>query len=224
MDCLTAGGEDLEEFKLLVWRVTAPAITWTSEENADTLFPSEDEVQPPPSKKHRKSKQAVSQPAAKPVVRASSLAQVSTAAAPLPVAACSSSSKKPYFKPIPPKIATAYDLFGTDSEDDEKADIPTTGKSPSPLTSYVTRRLANGHSRQIFDRKPGTHYVDLKIYRCDEIEKVQPINRWRQAIVTVKNKTFDNTGAWQHLANFIRETRKEFVNCPQTYVSNYYSN
>ncbi|KAL4704436.1 hypothetical protein ACJJTC_014368 [Scirpophaga incertulas] len=122
-----------------------------SEENADSLFPSEDEVQPPPSKKHRKSKQAVSQPAAKPVVRASSLSQVSTAAAPLPVAACSSSSKKPYFKPIPPKIATAYDLFGTDSEDDEKADIPTT-------------------------------------------------------------------------ANFIRETRKEFVNCPQTYVSNYYSN
>lgn len=136
----------------------------------------------------------------------------------------SSTSKKPHFKPIPPKKPTAYDLFGTDSEDEEVKDVPAadTGRKLVPLSSYITRRLANGHSRQSFDCKPGTHYIDLKVYRCDEINKIQPINRWRQAIVTVKNQTSDNTDAWQHLANFIMATRKEFRKCPQTFVSNYY--
>lgn len=132
-----------------------------------------------------------------------------------------SASKKPLIKPIPPKKCTVYDLFGTDSEDDEK-EVPASVPGKAPLASYITRRLANGHSRQIHEKKPGSHYIDLKIYRCDEIEKVPPMNRWRQAIVTVKNQTFDNTDAWQHLSNFIMATRKEYVKCPPTFVSNYY--
>ena len=129
--------------------------------------------------------------------------------------------KKPVFKPITPRKATVHDLFGSDSDDDTiEHSAPVNGKNKLP--SYITTRLANGQSRKIFENKPGTHYIDLKIYRCDEIESVQAMNRWRQAIVTVKSRTDDNTDSWQHLANFIMSTKKEYRNCPSTFISNYY--
>lgn len=199
-----------------------------SHENAETLFPSDVDEEPQVQKKKhdgRKRKHASSRTSspsrASPVPRPSTSAMSAVPSSAKPSAPPRpSASKKPYIKPIPPRKCTAYDLFGTDSEDDEKEPPAVTGKSP--LASYITRRLANGHSRQTFEKKPGTHYIDLKIYRCDEIENVQPINRWRQAIVTLKNQTFDNTDAWQHLSNFIIATRKEYVKCPPTFVSNYY--
>lgn len=129
--------------------------------------------------------------------------------------------KKPVIKPIPPKKATVRDIFGTDSEDEDQ-DQPVAGKPIQLLQSYMTRRLANGHSRQTCDTKKGSHYIELKVYNCDEIEKVSPMNRWRHAIVCVKNKTDENTEAWQHLTNFIIATRKEFRNCPINFISNYY--
>lgn len=177
-------------------------------------------MQPPVAKKTKKRKQVPTQ-TQEAVAAARTASHSPSRASPAP-STSRSAPKKPYFKPIPPKKATAYDLFGTDSEDDEKEDVAVPGKAPIQLTSYLTRRLANGHSRQTYEHKPGTHYIDLKVYRCDEIKNVQPINRWRQAIVTVKNQTSENTDAWQHLTNFIMATRKEFVKCPPTFVSNYY--
>lgn len=213
------------------------SLHFRSYENAETLFPSDVDEEPQvPKKKHdgRKRKHAstrTTEPAQRSwssPSRASPTPGPSTSAtpvepSPVPPPSRPSALKKPHqtrIKPIPPKKCTVYDLFGTDSEDDEKEVPAVTGKTP--LASYITRRLANGHSRQIYEKKPGTHYIDLKIYRCDEIEKVPPMNRWRQAIVTVKNQTFDNTDAWQHLSNFIMATRKEYVKCPPTFVSNYY--
>lgn len=135
-------------------------------------------------------------------------------------ASTSNQKKKPFFKPIPSKKSTARDLFGSESENEDSPALP--GKKSSPIVSYMSRRLSNGHSRQVYDNKPGTHFIDLRIYRCDEIERVQPINRWRQAIICVKNRTDDNTEAWQHMANFIIATRKEYRNCPVTFFSNYH--
>ncbi|XP_028174002.1 uncharacterized protein LOC114362701 isoform X2 [Ostrinia furnacalis] len=114
---------------------------------------------------------------------------------------------------------TAAELFGSDSEDD---DVTPPAPSPGKLLSYISRRLANGISRQAHPSKPGSHYIELKVYKCNDIEKVSPVNRWRQAIITVKNRTDDNSEAWTHLSNYIIATRKEFRSCPPTFVSNYY--
>ncbi|XP_045775261.1 uncharacterized protein LOC123875300 [Maniola jurtina] len=188
-----------------------------SRQSAETLFPSEDESpqhspQPEPEKKSKK--------------RAHDKLKTGEPSSPTPTRVAKKSMKS-IINPIapPPKKITAYDLFGTDSEDDETEETSTptaAGKKIQPLVSYLTRRLANGHSRQSFEGKTGTHFIDLKVYRCDEVENVQPVNRWRHAIICVKNRTNEDTEAWRHLTNFIIATRKEYKKCTPTFISNYY--
>lgn len=115
---------------------------------------------------------------------------------------------------------TAQDLFGSDSEDDQLEQ--TKGKNKSPIYSYITRRLANGFSRQIDESKGGAYYIDLKVYQSDEIERVTPVNRWRYSVLTLKNKTNQNTEAWRHLQAFISASREEFKKCTPTFVSSYH--
>lgn len=119
--------------------------------------------------------------------------------------------------------ATARDLFGSDSDDDdhELDRGSTAGKKIPPIYSYITRRLANGFSRQIDENKIGSYYVELKIYNSDEIERVPPVNRWRHSVITIKNKTNSDTESWKHLNGFIKETRKEFKNRTPTFISSY---
>lgn len=187
---------------------------YRSRQNAETLFPSEDESpQPEPEKKSKK--------------RTHDHSKTDEPSSPAP-ARTSKKSMKSVINPISPppsKKPTAYDLFGTDSEDEEfeETSTPAAGKKIQPLISYLTRRLANGHSRQSFEGKKGTHFIDLKVYRCDEIDNVQPVNRWRHAIVCIKNRTNDDTEAWRHLTNFITATRKEYRKCTPTFISNYYN-
>lgn len=115
--------------------------------------------------------------------------------------------------------ATVRDLFGTDSDDDELDH--SVGKKAAPIYSYVTRRLANGFSRQIDEEKTGAFYIELKVYNSDEIERVPPVNRWRHSVITIKNKTNSDTESWRHLNAFIKETRKEFKNRTPTFISSY---
>lgn len=121
--------------------------------------------------------------------------------------------------PSPARNTTARDLFGSDSDDaefDEQAANP--GKKLAPLNSYLTRKLDKGVVRKMWDSKPGSHYIELKVYKCDDISRVQPMNRWRHAAISIKNRTFDDTLAWQALTKFIAETRKEFKHCPPTFI------
>ncbi|XP_049872824.1 uncharacterized protein LOC126380908 [Pectinophora gossypiella] len=143
----------------------------------------------------------------------------------------SSSSKKskpsgrsmPSISPVPVhKKPTARELFGTDSEDETEEPSSSGNKKFTPLYSYLTRRVANGLARQADEDKKGSHYIEMKIYKCDEVEKVSAINRWRHAIVTIKNRTDDDTDAWQHLSKYISATRKEFKNCPPTFIGSYF--
>ncbi|CAB3254146.1 unnamed protein product [Arctia plantaginis] len=117
---------------------------------------------------------------------------------------------------------TLHDLFGTDSDDEQEEETvgSTSGKKIPPLHSYYTRRVANSISKQIDENKKGKFYVEVKIY--DHSERIAPINRWRHAIVTVKNRTNDGTLAWNHMKNFLKETHREFKHCPIDYVSSYF--
>lgn len=90
---------------------------------------------------------------------------------------------------------TAQDLFGSDSDDDNGE--VTTGKKIQPIYSYITRKIANGFSRQIDEKKTGNYYIDLKIYRCEDIERVTPVNRWRHSVMTIKNKCETESGVME---------------------------
>lgn len=132
----------------------------------------------------------------------------------------------PTISPIPPlPKTTARDLFGADSEDeDEPAEhaASKSGKKIQPMYSYFTRKIARGYSRQSDENKVGSHYIELKIYKCDEIKNVLPLNRWRHAIVAIKNRTNDNTEAWRRLSEFVAATRKEFRENPPTFINSYF--
>lgn len=118
---------------------------------------------------------------------------------------------------------TSRDLFGTDSNDEqeEEAVESTLNKKITPLHSYYMRKVANGISKQTNENKKGKFYLELNIYDHSEIERVAPY-QWRHAIVTVKTRTNDETPAWNHLKEFLKETHKEFRHCPIDYVSNYF--
>lgn len=118
--------------------------------------------------------------------------------------------------------ATMKDLFGSDSEDEVETADSSLGKKPPQLVSYMTRRVANGHARQSDETKQGTHYIELKIYNCEEIERVPPMNRWRQAVVTIKNRCDTNTVAWHNIADYIAAVKKEFKSCPPTFINSYF--
>lgn len=165
-------------------------------EHADNLFPSDDEL-PKVEKKTAKKR-------SKPEAGASG--------------SSSSSSKKTRHE----RKVTMKDIFGTDSEDEVQDAERDVSRKPPPLVSYLTRRVANGHARQSYETKPGTHYIELKIYKCDEIERVPPMNRWRQAVVTVKNRSDTDTMAWRHISDYMSAVRKEFKSCPPTFINSYF--
>ncbi|XP_047994124.1 formin-like protein 3 [Leguminivora glycinivorella] len=137
-----------------------------------------------------------------------------------PSTSSASSSKRVRIAPVKPRHGTAAELFGADSDDEGLEANQPAGEGK--LLSYISRRLANGFARQTNPDKKGTHFVEVKVYKCDDIEKVTPVNRWRHAVVNIKNRTDDNTEAWRHLANFIHATRKEYRTCAPSFVSNYY--
>lgn len=100
----------------------------------------------------------------------------------------------------PWKKSSAKDIFGSDSDDDQCA--PKAGKKPTTaICSYFTKRVPHGVMRQTNVEKEGSHYIELKVYKCDEINHIQPMNRWRHAIITVKNKSDVGTEAWEHQQN-----------------------
>ncbi|CAG9790336.1 unnamed protein product [Diatraea saccharalis] len=189
--------------------------------NADYLFPLDDDVDDQFPQQQQQSIQKKK--------RKHSPVAGTSRASPAPVRAVTAlaqptgeKKKKHIINPVAMKKPTANDLFGSESEDEVSPPTSITQPGNKPIHSYITRRLASGYSRQVDDAKRGTHYIDLRVYRCDEIEHVQPMNRWRHSIVCVKTRTNDNTETWQLLTNFISATRKEYRNCSPTFISNYY--
>ncbi|XP_047023155.1 uncharacterized protein LOC124633463 [Helicoverpa zea] len=198
--------------------------------SADHLFPSEDEYEEQQTRvKHVKDSSSASSSS-----RSGDAAKRSASKSSHP----DSKKKKlktmsPTVHPISPVMkpqrsdmkTTSHDLFGSDSDDDREEIAASNlkgNKKITPLYSYFTRRVANGLSRQTDELKQGPYYIELKIYDVKTIEHVAPINRWRHSIISIKNRTENNTPAWARLKDFIDETRREFKNCPLEFVSSYY--
>lgn len=119
--------------------------------------------------------------------------------------------------------STAKQVFGLASDEEDNEPSGSNGKKPVPsIVSYVTQKTAQGFSRTYYDNKPGKYFIELKVYKCDEIEKIQPMNRWRHSIITIKNRTNDDSEAWRKLTDFISSTKKEYKNCKKMLISNYY--
>lgn len=128
-----------------------------------------------------------------------------------------SASKKP--KPGGACKPTMKDLFGCDTDDDEDAGISGGNKEPPKLPCYITRRVANGYAKQFYPEKKGGLYVELKVYECSEIEKLSPMNRWRQAIIAVKTRADNNSKSWGFLAKYVKEVREEFKPCATSFTN-----
>lgn len=131
----------------------------------------------------------------------------------------SSKKNKPTIRPVPPPVrVTAQDLFGYDSEEEPKANHGTS-MAITPLHSVFVQTLARGVSKQVMTDKKGTHFFELKVYKCSDIEKVPAVNRWRHAVVSIKSKTDNNTDLWQQITNVVNTSRKEFRGVPNNFFS-----
>lgn len=115
------------------------------------------------------------------------------------------------------KKATISNLFG------EKDDKLEGNSSRNYLPAYITQRQSSGYTKKAFENKPGTHYVELKIYECAEIENVSPMNRWRHSIFNLKNRTDTDAEAWKVLLQYMMAVDKEFADCRQYPISNNYN-
>lgn len=109
----------------------------------------------------------------------------------------------------------AKDILGSDSEIDEDLSC---GKKDN-LVSSLSRRVANGVSKQYNHDTKGSYFIDLKLYLCSDIENVTPMNRWRQAIVTVKTRADENDPDHRYLVKFLKEVKKRFKECPVSYYA-----
>ncbi|KAG7308293.1 hypothetical protein JYU34_006987 [Plutella xylostella] len=174
-----------------------------SSATAEQLFPSEDEREGSVDRKTEKKRAGKSMPSL--MGEPSSKKRKTTTINPVPAV----------------EKSTARDLFGSDSDDEEFEETKKPGTAP--IYNYFTRRLANGHSRQTNDDKTGSHYIELKVYKTSEIQSVLPMNRWRHAIVTVKNQLDTNSESWKCLDEFIKASKKDFKKCPPTFMSSYYN-
>lgn len=135
-------------------------------------------------------------------------------------------SKKPRIQPVPltNNKLTARDLFGSESDEEDSSVKPSTstGKTPPPLHSYFTKRVNKGYARKISETKQGPYYVEVKVYNCNEIADIPPVNRWRHSIVTIKTKVDADTEMWRHLKGFTSSVEQDFRNCPATLINSYY--
>ncbi|KAL4720412.1 hypothetical protein ACJJTC_002348 [Scirpophaga incertulas] len=115
--------------------------------NADFLFPSkDDEVQREQQQRPEIKKKRTSSPA-----QSTSRAKYAASHQTEPV----QKKKKTVINPVHMKKPTAHDLFRSDSEEEE-AQLPLpTPTGNKPIHSYITRRLVNGHSRQVYENKQG---------------------------------------------------------------------
>lgn len=121
----------------------------------------------------------------------------------------------------PPPRLTAVDLFGEDSDNEQKPSTSTkTGNIP-PLISNIMTRETKGFSKQVNEKAEGKYYVELKIYNVEEIKKISPINRWRYAITSIKTRIDENKESWRSLKEFVNQSRKDFNNCPITLIGSY---
>ncbi|XP_045781588.1 uncharacterized protein LOC123878461 [Maniola jurtina] len=152
-----------------------------SRQNADALFPSDDEIievhQPDLEKRSKKRKQDVD--AGEP-----STSRVS----PAPARSSAKKSAKPTFKTIlpPAKKPTAYDLFGTDSEDDRE-DCATSAASDSP-EAVVTATLISKIDA-IFDALNADR-PDLKPFSTNLTKESEHMNLFKEMKMFFQNIDF----------------------------------
>lgn len=121
----------------------------------------------------------------------------------------------------PPPRLTSVDLFGEDSDNEQKPSTSTKPGNIPPLISNIMRRESNGFSKQINERAEGKYYVDVKIYNADEIKNISPISRWRYAITSIKTKLDENKESWRFLKEFVKHARTDFKNCPISLIGAY---
>lgn len=115
--------------------------------------------------------------------------------------------------PAAPSKYSSYELFGTDSEDDDDnggAIKTKSSKHGNNMFSYFTIKYHKAYSRQIRKYKLGNYYFDLKVY---DTNKSNALNKRPQPQIAIKNRTNCDTEAWYHLKKFIEASRRQTKQC-----------
>lgn len=84
------------------------------------------------------------------------------------------------------------------------------------LSSFFVNRVANGNEKRSAPLE-GEYVVDLKVYRTNDIQGVDPIDAWRKALIRVKLQTTEDSEQWRALQRFVHKTDEIFKEDPKFY-------
>lgn len=104
----------------------------------------------------------------------------------------------------PPAIKRKKIAVFPDSEDESQQPI-----RAATLRSAFSQRVASGYSYQSDPTKTGQYFFELRVYNTREAERLSYNERWKQALVTLKLATDQNTGIWAALTGLVNAGQKE---------------
>lgn len=114
--------------------------------------------------------------------------------------------KKPK-APAANAVASAWSVLTSDSE--EEGAIRRAANS-TPLTSVLTRRVPDGVVRRLQNLR-GDHFIELKLYKVEDINKVAPLDRWEKAIVNLKLQIDGNAAEVTLINKFLKLCKERFT-------------
>lgn len=86
----------------------------------------------------------------------------------------------------------------------------TTNSTPRPASSFITR-VSSGHVRRATNTT-GDYFVELKVYKTEDINSVPQDERYRKALASLKLECADNSKEWDALQKFISTAYLLFEN------------
>lgn len=97
-----------------------------------------------------------------------------------------------------------------DSDSEEEAVVRRRGSETQPLQSSLSRRVADGVLRRTTQRD-GDVYIEIKVYNTKEILKVEPKDRWEQAVISLKYQADSDAPELIPLKEALKLCKKKFT-------------
>ncbi|XP_063369034.1 uncharacterized protein LOC134657418 [Cydia amplana] len=81
--------------------------------------------------------------------------------------------------------------------------------SASLLDSSIVQRVANGLTKRTLELD-GAFFVELRVYKTDDVRRELPENRWKKALLSIKTQLDSDTPPWESLIKFTKHIKSLF--------------
>lgn len=104
---------------------------------------------------------------------------------------------------------------------DEERSASTPAQQNTKTVSSFASRVSSGTTRRCAITS-GDFYIDLKIYKVEDVKTTDALERYKKALVAIKLQCEEKSVEWEQIQKFISTAFDIFKNCEPTYYSNSY--